>query len=125
MMILILAMLGCTTHVGVASTSAVDKVQIVKGHMPMENAPSSGMILANGTGSVQVTTPYVLGRRFWVVTETPEGERSITKIRNQAKAAPIVGCVVGTVAAGLLGSWGCLYVSGPATSTQVQSPAAE
>jgi len=125
MMILILAMFGCTTHVGVASTSAVDKVQIVKGQMPMENAPSAGKILANGTGSAQVTTPYVLGRRFWVVTEAPDGEQSVTKIKNQAKAAPIVGCVVGAGLGGLLGAWGCLYVSGPATATQVQSPSAE
>lgn len=125
MMFLILVMLGCTTHVGVSSTAAVDKVQIVKGAMPMENAPNTGMIIAQGDGYAQASTPYVIGRRFWAVTEAPDGERSVVKIRNQAKAGPIVGCVLGTAAAGLLGAWGCLYVSGPATATQVQSPSAE
>jgi hypothetical protein len=119
---LILAMLlGCSTRVGVSSTAATDKIQVVRGSMPMANAPLQGTIVASGQGFVQSRTSYVVGRKFWAVVEAEDGTQSVTKIKNQAKGGPIVSCVATVLA------WpaaiGCLYVSGPSTTTQVTSPA--
>ena len=121
-MIAVLMMLGCSTHVGVTSTSAVDAVEIHKGAMPVDSPTRPPVIIATGVGHADTRTPYVLGRRFWVVTETPDGVESIQRIRGEAKPVPIVACVLGAVSFGAFGAWGCLYVSGPAGTTIVQSP---
>jgi hypothetical protein len=118
--------LGCTTRVHAVSTNATDTVQIVRGGaMPQEGLPIQGVPIAQGEGQAMGQTTYVLGRRFWAVATNDEGERSVVRVRGQAKAAPIVAC-----SAGVLLVWpaafGCLYVSGPTSRpTHIQGPGGE
>jgi hypothetical protein len=125
MTILLAALLGCTTHVGAKSTAAADQVSIVRGPMPMEGMPVQGVTVAAGNGIATTRTTYVVGRKFWAVAENDDG-MSVVRIRNQAKGGPIVGCILGTVALGIFGPWGCLYVSGPTSDiVNVPSPKAD
>lgn len=120
-MMMILAMLGCTTHVGVKSAVQTDRVSVVRGGpMPTEGVVQ-GVTVASGEGVATARTTYVVGRRFWAVAENDEG-MTVTRIRNQGKPGPIVGCTLSALFFfPTLPS--CLYVSGPTSDiTMVQSP---
>ena len=121
--LLLTTMLGCTTRVHAVSTDATATVQVVRGGpMPQQGANIQGTLVATGTGQAMGTTSYVVGRRFWVVADAQDGTRSVVRMQSQAKAAPIVGCAAGTLLAGLLGAWGCLYVAGPTSHTVQVTP---
>jgi len=102
----LLLLLACSTHVTVQSATDDARVSLVKGR-----TAADGVTVAAGEGVVSTRVPYVVGRRWWAVSED-----SVVRIPSQAKPGPIVACTAGVLLA-WPAAFGCRYVSGPTSAT--------